>query len=156
MSLGKSTVVGHMTLTGIANNYLTNLHHFHHQHNFFPHFFYVGIPKEDFFSGHPLSPLFQSSFVHYIYRFMPALGSCSDALPQQYTHTDYWQACTEHHPPTHPLHTNKIIINPWPLYMPYNCALFLGSLLLCWFRDTNNLSVIFKRFRVHIISLKIF
>ena len=32
-------------------------------------------------------------------------------------------------PQTHPLHAHQIITNPWPLPMPYNCALFLGSLL---------------------------
>ena len=30
----------------------------------------------------------------------------------------------------HPLHAGKIITNPWPLPMLYNCALFLGSKLL--------------------------
>ena len=35
-----------------------------------------------------------------------------------------------HHQPMHPLHACKIISNPWPLPMPYKCALFQGSLLL--------------------------
>ena len=39
---------------------------------FFLFFFNVGPPKEDIFSGHLLSPIFQSSiFTCYIYRFLP-------------------------------------------------------------------------------------
>ena len=37
---------------------------------------------------------------------------------------------TAHHPPMHPLHARQIFTNPWLLPMPYNWALFLGSLLL--------------------------
>ena len=34
-------------------------------------FFNVGPPKEDIFSGHLLCPIFQSTFTHYNYKFMP-------------------------------------------------------------------------------------
>ena len=43
-------------------------------------------------------------------------------------------ACSAHHTPIHPLHACKIINNPWPLLMPYNCALFLGLLrMFFWY-----------------------
>ena len=42
-------------------------------------------------------------------------------------------ACTANHPPTCPLHAHKTISKPWPCPMPYNCALFPGSLLLIAF-----------------------
>ena len=43
---------------------------------------------------------------------------------------DYRPANMAHQPPTHPLSQGQIIFNPLHLPMPYNCALFRGSLLL--------------------------
>ena len=47
-----------------------------------------------------------------------------------HSHMTIALACTAHHPSRHPLHACKIRTNPRPLHMPYNCALFRGSLLL--------------------------
>ena len=53
--------------------------------------------------------------------------------PQQHTHTHRLALglpCNAQHPITQLFHKHKIITNPWLLPLSYNCAIFLGSLLL--------------------------
>ena len=45
-------------------------------------------------------------------------------------HMPLAKGCIAHHLPKHPLHSHKIITNPRPFLMPYNCVLFKGALLL--------------------------